>query len=160
MISRARKLVGPERVILLRVDSAYDSKGNRERLVQEEQVDFLIKWNPRQQKPEKCLEDAEKRADEKGWKVEWKQPREGKRVALFSERLEEQYTTGPRRGRNYTVRRVICITERTIDKKGQLLLIPDVTLEGVVDHALRKNNLLFTRYFSHEISIYSFRPSA
>jgi len=130
VISRARKLAGQNREILLRVDSAHDSKENREYLVHKEQVDFLITWNRRQQKPEKWLENVEKRANEKGWEVEWGQPREGKRVALFSEKIKEQYTTGPRAGEAYTVRRVIRITERRIDKKGQLLLIPNVTLEG------------------------------
>jgi len=58
------------------------------------------------------------------------QPRPGKRVALFSVRVKETVTDDQGVERTYTFRRVMRVTERTIDKKGQPLLIPDIELEG------------------------------
>ncbi|WP_419653632.1 IS256 family transposase, partial [Thiolapillus sp.] len=74
-------------------------------------VDFLIKWNPRRQDKVDWLAIAEQ-------KGKWIYPREGKRVALFSVQ-----TTRHWKGHNYSVRRVIRIIERTIDKQGQQLLV-------------------------------------
>ncbi len=59
----------------------------------------------------------------------WRKARlEGKRVALFSVQ-----TTRHWKGHDYSVRRVIRIIriiERTIDKHGQRLLVPEIDLEG------------------------------
>jgi hypothetical protein len=54
-----------------------------------------------------------------------KTPREGKRVGtiVVAERKEIKETT-------YTFKRIVRVTERTIDKKGQFLLTPEITLEG------------------------------
>ena len=155
VLPRARQLVGAEGKLLLRLDSGHDAQENRERLIQEAQVDFLIKWNPRQQKPEEWLRRAEKpvlETEESTWRVEWSHPREGKRVALFSQRVEEYYTRGPRKGESYTIRRVVRITERHIDKKGQLLLIPEITLEGwwtTLDEQSHANQRMIELYKDH-----------
>jgi len=94
VLPRARKLIGKEGKLLLRLDSGHDAKENRERLIQEEQTDQLIKWNPRKEKAETWLERAEQQKDDESaqWKIEWKQPREGKRIALFSQRITEEHT--------------------------------------------------------------------
>ena len=55
----------------------------------------------------------------------WKSLREGKRVALFSIQHQRQW-----RDYEYSVRRVIRVVERTIDKKGQVLLTPEIELKG------------------------------
>lgn len=81
-------------------------------------MEFLIKWNPRQDCKDEWLDYAEQ------W-GRWAHPREGKRVALFSVIHERQW-----QGYDYTVRRVMRVTERTIDKEGQLLLTPEIELEG------------------------------
>lgn len=41
----------PDKPILLRLDSAHDACDNRDFLREQEQVDFLIKWDPRKQDP-------------------------------------------------------------------------------------------------------------
>jgi len=105
-------------------------------LVQEELVDFLIKWNPRREDPIYWLEYVKKQVYKEGRKLEWSTPRDGIRVALFSQRIEEKYTHGPIKGESYIVRWVIRITERTIDKNGQFLLSPNITLEGCRTYAL------------------------
>ncbi|WP_052314921.1 hypothetical protein [Thiocystis violascens] len=71
-------------------------------------VHYLIKWNPRQERPESWLAHAE-----------WSTPRPGKRVALFD--VFETRTDGHH---TYPLRRAMRVIERTIDKRGQHLLVP------------------------------------
>ena len=80
-------------------------------------VDFLIKWNPRKQNKDEWLAFAEEHGD-------WEVPREGKRVALF--RVEEEREW---KGYTYTIQRVMRVVERTVDKKRQQLLIPEIEIE-------------------------------
>jgi len=109
--------------LLLRADSAHDAVANRVELSRHDDVDYIIKWNPRKQDPEawKTL------AFSKGT-VET--PRPGKRVAVFS--FMERHSATDENGKEEEIefRRVMRVTERTIDKKGQPLLIPEIELEG------------------------------
>ena len=81
-------------------------------------IDFIIKWNPRKKDAEHWLKIAEKEA-------EWHKPRPGKRVGLFDVTVERTWN-----GREYTTRRVMRVIERSIDKQGQSLIIPEVEVEG------------------------------
>ena len=112
VVPRARKLTS--KPLLARLDGAHDAGENRAWL-NEQAVDFIIKWNPRNEDPKAWLNQAE----------HWRHPREGKRVALMSCEIEETF-----RGEKRSFRRVIRVTERTIDKHGQGLLLPAITLEG------------------------------
>jgi len=111
--------------LLLRLDGGNDSIENIDIILEHNQanedlapVDFLIKWNPRKQDKLHWLSIAEQQGD-------WEYPREGKRVAVFSVQTTRQW-----RGYEYNVRQVIRLAERTIDKHGQSLLIPELELEG------------------------------
>lgn len=111
--------------LLVRLDGGNDSIENIDVLLEftiqrpeEAQADFIIKWNPRKQDKEAWLAEAEQRG-------RWSAPREGKRVALFSISHNRQW-----RGYEYTVRRVMRVTERTLDRHGQALLIPEIEIEG------------------------------
>jgi len=111
--------------LLLRLDGGNDAIENIETILEHNQthprqaaVDFLIKWNPRQQDKSQWLEIAENKAC-------WEKPRAGKHVAVFS-----QQTTREWRGYEYNIRQVIRVIERTIDKHGQVLLVPEIELEG------------------------------
>ena len=111
--------------LLLRLDGGNDAIENIEVVLAHNEahedlpaVDFLIKWNPRRQDKADWLAIAEQ-------KGKWTYPREGKRVALFSVQTARHW-----KGHNYSVRRVIRIIERTIDKHGQRLLVPEIDLEG------------------------------
>ncbi|MDX1488919.1 MAG: IS1380 family transposase [Acidiferrobacterales bacterium] len=117
IVPRARRLT--DAPLLLRLDSAHDALANRAWLTNEG-VDYLIKWNPRGENPDGWVA----RFDEAKC---WTAVREGKRVGIFSETVEEQTPTekSPRK-----VRRVLRLTERTIDRHGQALLLPQYTLEG------------------------------
>ncbi len=109
--------------LLLRTDSAHDALDNRIELARHDDVDYIVKWNPRKQ-------DAgawKKRAFSTG---DIAMPRLGKRVATFS--VEERHKVTDENGheKELSFRRVMQVTERTIDKKGQPLLLPEIELEG------------------------------
>jgi len=106
--------------LLMRLESGHDALENRVR-AEKEEVDFIIKWNPRRQSAHEWLSHAEAL----GHWVRWESPRPGKRVATFSVFESRRW-----QGREYTHRRVMRVVERTIDKKGQPLLLPQVEVEG------------------------------
>lgn len=109
--------------LLVRADSAHDALDNLVELSRHREVDWVIKWNPRKQD---CGAWT-KRAFETGTVTA---PRPGKRVAIFS--VKEKHDCSDENGnqQTLTLRRVMRVTERTIDKKGQPLLVPDIELEG------------------------------
>ena len=73
VIPRARSLTALP--LLLRMDSAHDALENRV-LCADEGIDFLIKWNPRQEDEQDWLTHAQAHAL-------WDEPRPGKRASLF-----------------------------------------------------------------------------
>jgi Transposase DDE domain group 1 len=114
---------GPKAPVLARLDSGFDSA----RLMREIEahnkpglpmVDWLIKWNPRTTNVAALAQQLD--ADTT---TRWEHPRAGKRVALWEESLSVQGIQRP-------LRRVLRLTERTIDAQGQLLIEPKLTLEG------------------------------
>lgn len=115
VVPRAKALTSHR--LLARLDSGHDAAENRAWLAGEN-VEFIIKWNPRRQNQNAWLKRAETEAD-------WSCPREGKRVGTFSETVEETFGAKMRH-----VRRIISVTERTIDKHGARLLVPDIEIEG------------------------------
>lgn len=111
--------------LLLRLDSGNDAIENiavvgahNEPDEQAAPVHYLTKWNPRKESPEKWLAYAEVHG-------EWSEPRPGKRVALFEVRERRTHA-----GYEYPLRRVMRVTERRIDKRGQHLLVPELEIEG------------------------------
>jgi len=112
-----------DKKLLYRMDSAHDSLDNRIELAGYGKTDYIIKWNPRKQDEARWL----RLGLESGVVT---QPRPGKRVVLFS--AQEKVTVKDENGaeKTLTFRRVTRVTERTIDKKGQSLLVPDLELEG------------------------------
>lgn len=115
VVPRAKRLT--KQRLLCRLDSGHDAAENRAWMAVEN-VDFIIKWNPRRQDLDAWLKRAEAAA-------EWSVPRKGKRVGIFSEVVEETFA-----GTTREFRRVIRVTERTIDSQGNRLLVPEITLEG------------------------------
>ena len=115
-ISRARSLTA--KALLARLDSAHDATETRATFVDHKKVDYILKWNPRRQDLSAWLERGLKEG-------EVSTPRPGKRVALFSfNQLQEH------EGKEFSCRLVVRVTERTIDKRGQMLLSPEIDLEG------------------------------
>jgi hypothetical protein len=125
VIPMAQRLsaAGPKAPILVRLDSGFDSV----RLMRGiescnglglPQVDWLIKWNPRS--TDVAALAARLDADAA---THWEAPRAGKRVALWEQAVAIEGIARP-------VRRVLRLIERRIDKHGQTLIVPELTLEG------------------------------
>jgi hypothetical protein len=114
-VPNARKLTSLP--LLVRLDSGHDAWETRIALKQHA-ADFILKWNPRRHDPHAWLQRAEQLGH-------WETPRDGKRVSTFS--VEEETTV---KGNVVRCRRVMRVIERTIDKHGQTLLIPDIEIEG------------------------------
>jgi len=113
--------------LLLRADSGFCSQHLITRTLEQaarlgRQVDVLIKWNPRTAPVEKIA--AQRCADAA---TVWAVLREGKRECLWSEAHDAVEIKG---GNSRSLRRVYRLTERTIDKKGNALLLPEYVLEG------------------------------
>lgn len=122
-LKHAKKIT--DHPILLRLDGGNDSVENIDVLIEHNRensdkapVDFIIKWNPRREKKD----DWQGYAEQHG---RWTSPRDGKRIALFSVEHKREW-----RGHEFTVWRVMRLIERSIDKKGQLLLEPEIEIEG------------------------------
>lgn len=115
-IKRAREVTSES--ILVRLDSAHDSIDTLAALSAHEKVSYIVKWNPRSEDQLKWRN----RAFEDG---EITEPRRGKRIALSSVNAWRE-----KDGKIYPLRLVLRVTERTVDRKGQILLVPDIELEG------------------------------
>lgn len=102
----------PEARVLLRMDAAHDDVENLELCRKRKNVDYLIKRNLRKENPQEWLEIAEAHGKKE-------QPRKGKSVWRGDYCLE--------RG-GHTRRVVFEVIERTIDKHGQELLIPEIEI--------------------------------
>ncbi len=116
VLPRVRRLT--QAPVLVRLDGAHDAGANRRQLSAAAGVDYLIKWNPRREDPEPWLTEATARGA-------WEQVREGKRQALFSVDRADEHD-----GEKRPWRLVVRIIERTIDRNGQMLLTPEIELEG------------------------------
>ena len=106
--------------LLYRLDSQHDALSNLVWMYDNEN-DCIIKWNKRKESAHDWL----KYAEALGHWCSWTEPRPGKRVGVFT-----VYVTREHNGKTYEFRRVMRVTVRTIDKKGQRLLIPEVEVEG------------------------------
>ena len=109
MIPRARQLT--DQSLLIRLDSAHDALENRV-FLNDQSVNFLIKWNPRKQ-------DVWQWYDEACTNSKWHHPRFGKMEAVLSQQLDDAANT----------RRVIKVTLRHSDVKGQLFFEPEIRLD-------------------------------
>lgn len=116
VLRKARTLT--DRKLLVRLDSAHDAVETRAFLRNADKVSYIIKWNPRTQETAELYN----RAFAEG-KVS--EPRKEKRIALLTVRHHQVH-----KGTTYVFTKVVRVTERTIDKHGQLLLQPEITVEG------------------------------
>jgi len=130
-----------QRPILVRMDSGFDSHrliGEIVRAGAERQaaggaaIDVLVKWTERSegvaaQRPSPRANGASKviAAAQANPDLIFSHPRDGKRVAVFSEPLSRKIGD-----ETYALRRVYRVIERTIDRPGQRLLLPQWSVDG------------------------------
>jgi len=123
---RLERLCPQDAKVLLRADSGFDSArllfakaAERDRWAAlGRSFDFITKWNPRRQDKGQWV----KRVEAAGAFTE---VRPGKRVGLLDLAIERSWKRERR-----TLRLIVRVTERTIDKRGQRLLMPEIDLEG------------------------------
>lgn len=117
---------GPEAPLLLRLDAGFDS-AKLMRAIEAcnapgtpglPPVDWLIKWNPRGADAAGLVEQLDAQRPQL-----WHTPRAGKRVALWEDELRLPGIERP-------LRRVLRLVERTIDRRGQQLVVPEYELQG------------------------------
>jgi hypothetical protein len=111
--------------LLFRADSGFDSAKlmcaiDAQATQLKRNVAFLIKWNPRSTPVETIAKARVADAS-----TAWTLLREGKRECLWSETVELKHAQ-----HTLAARRVYRLTERTIDKRGQQMLLPEYVLEG------------------------------
>ncbi|GAB1425345.1 hypothetical protein MASR2M16_25790 [Thauera terpenica] len=123
---RLERVCAAHAKVLWRADSGFDSArllfalaAERERWAGlERSFDYLTKWNPRRQNKAAWVARAEAAGV-------FEEVRAGKRVGLLDLQVERAWKKAKR-----TLRLVVRVTERTIDKKGQHLLAPEIEIEG------------------------------
>jgi hypothetical protein len=108
--------------LLVRMDSGFCSAALMQEIATQahtldREVAFIIKWNPRTTPVESIAQG--KVADVS---TPWVSLRAGKRECLWQEPISVQGVPG--------LRRIYRLTERTIDKRGHPLLLPEFVLEG------------------------------
>jgi hypothetical protein len=145
LLPRVERLVPAEQPVLLRKDSGFDSAKLLFAVAAEKdrwaalgrRFEYLVKWNPRRQDKDSWVAQAEAA----GAFVE---KRPGKREALFSLNVERAHGKQTR-----SFRLVVRLIERTIDKRGQLLLLPDIELEGWWTSLDDEEAMVIERYRDH-----------
>ncbi len=137
VVDRARTLTSKK--LLVRLDSAHDALDTRLAL-RNQKVSYIIKWNPRNED----TSDLCARAFAEGTVIE---PRFGKKVALLTIRKSQEHD-----GQNYVFTRVVRVTQRTIDKRGQILLAPNTTIEGWWTNLILPEQKIIKLYENHGLS--------
>ena len=120
------RLAPPQQPTLWRMDSGFDSvkllfvllAECQRRAALGRRMDYIVKWNPRKQDKAQWVRQAEAAGA-------FVTERDGKRVAMLSACVQRKWGAA-----THTVRLVTQVTERTIDKRGQSLLTPEIELQG------------------------------
>ena len=116
--------------LLVRADSGFCSLKlmqsiNAQASALQRDIAFIIKWNPRKSPVETIA--ATKTTDSR---TAWVSERVGKRECLWQEDLALTGVGVDAESNTRPARRVYRLTERTIDKRGHALLLPEYVLEG------------------------------
>jgi len=120
--------------LLVRMDAGNDSVENLKVCVSEK-ANFVIKRNPRREKPENWLMVAEQFG-------KCVQEREGKRVFYGA-------VNATPKGMKNSIRQVYRVIERTIDKTGQILLVPDIEFESYWTNLPYETEEIINLYHEH-----------
>jgi hypothetical protein len=128
---------GSGRNVLFRFDSGNDSDENIAEFKDKNNRYFIIKRNLRKESPDGWLEIAR----EKG---EMEEPREGKKV-WHGQISRDAEGYGP-------TRMVFKVVERTIDRKGQVFLVPEIEVETYWTSLPDKPETIIELYHAHGTS--------
>lgn len=123
---RVKRLVKAVQDVLMVEDSGFDSARllfakamERDAWATEGRaLEFICKWNPRKQDKAAWVAKAEEAGT-------FEEVRPGKRVGFLDLQVERAWHKEKR-----DFRLIVEVTERTIDRKGQHLLVPEIDLQG------------------------------
>lgn len=110
--------------LLARLDSGNDSTENIIRLSSLKGANFIVKKNFRREDTNQYILYA------RGMATETEAPRAGKMVYYASRNVEVEYQDEGQKVYKTTIRQVLRLTQRTIDKQGHALLIPETDIEA------------------------------
>lgn len=110
-------LIPAHQFLLVRLDSAHDSTTNLQMLHRYERASYIIKRNLRSESRQEWLEYAKKHG-------RLTEPRPGKRVWIGDKTIELGWE-----GLNFPLRMVYRAIERTQNRDGQVLLIPEIEID-------------------------------
>lgn len=132
-ITSARQLTAAR--LLVRLDAGHDSLENIHVCVDAPAVDYLIKRNLRQETKEQWLQTAQAQG-------QLEEPRPGKKVWTGSIMVVRQ-------GFEHPLRIVFEVIERTIDKTGQTLLVPELEVATYWTSLADDPKTVFALYHEH-----------
>jgi hypothetical protein len=128
--------------LLIRMDSGNDAAENMGILLEDGSW-FIVKRNLRKESKEDWLNEM------KGCCKDIRRPREGKTVYVGSSWREVSYVTLKGATETKCLRMVYEITERTIDKHGQILMLPDIEVNIWWTNLGWTDNEIIASYHAH-----------
>jgi hypothetical protein len=138
VLDRARTLT--KKKLLVRLDSGHDAIENRVLLRKADKVSYIIKWNPRRED----TAELHKQAFSKGRITN---PRDGKKVAFLTVQKSQEH-----KGEFFKFTKTVRVIERSTDRNGQLLLIPEITVEGWWSNLDLPEEKIISLYQNHGLS--------
>ena len=128
--------------LLVRMDSGNDAKENLGILLEDGSW-FIIKRNIRKESPADWLDSVKECCKD------IRHPRDGKTVYVGSTWKSVEYFTETGESKSITMRIVYEVTERTIDKYGQILLVPDIEVNTWWTNLSWTDDQIIASYHAH-----------
>lgn len=136
-----------DKPLLIRLDSGNDASENIGIFMEESykynNVSFIIKRNPRKESKQDWLDSV------KDCCTNVQNPRDGKTVYTGQTFRDVTYTLPDKTEKTVGIRTIYEITERTIDKYGQILLVPDIELNTLWTNLPLPDETVIDLYHAH-----------
>ena len=136
-----------DKPLLIRLDSGNDASENIGIFMEESykynNVSFIIKRNPRKESKQEWLDSV------KGCCTNVQRPRDGKAVYVGQTFRDVTYPLPDKPEKTVGIRTIYEITERTVDKHGQILLIPDIELNTLWTNLPLPDESIISLYHAH-----------
>ena len=136
-----------DKPLLIRLDSGNDASENIGIFMEESykynNVSFIIKRNPRKESKQDWLDSV------KNCCTNVQNPRDGKTVYTGQTFRDVTYSLPDKTKKTVGIRTIYEITERTIDKYGQFLLIPDIELNTLWTNLSLPDEAIIDLYHAH-----------
>lgn len=136
-----------DKPLLIRLDSGNDASENIGLFMEESykynNVSFIIKRNPRQESKEDWLSSV------KDCCTNIQTPRDGKSIYIGQTFRDVTYKLPDETEKTVGIRTIYEITERTIDKHGQILLMPDIELNTFWTNLPLSDREIINLYHAH-----------